>query len=78
MTADEGRDGVRAFGGWNPHVGHLNAAVYPPGVPCDAMSGCPVNPHCWSVVTGFPGTETLTRCFPSEAEAEAFVRSAIR
>lgn len=84
MTTETLANGVRVFGGYwgrdrgGPTRGHLiNAALYPPGAVCLAMDGCPVNPNCWTVVTWYPGVETLMRCFASEAAAGAFLADAI-
>ncbi len=65
------------FTGFSADHGQLNAAVYPPGERCLAMDGCPTNPQCWSVVTWFPGKETLMRCFGTHADALAFIHKAL-
>ncbi len=77
MTEHLRADGIQTFGGCS-NQGYLNAAVYPPGFSCEAMHGCPVNDNCWSVVTWFPGRETVMRCFGSQEDAIQFVRNTIR
>ena len=64
---------VDVFTGWTAD-GQKNAALYPPGVSCDAMDGCPVNPHCWSVVTWYPGLKTAMFCFGTEQDAREFLQ----
>ena len=70
-------DGVEAFGGWSKE-GHLNAVLYPPGVVCEAIGGCPVNQNCYSVVTWYPGKETVMRCFGTEVEAKKWINKTLR
>ncbi len=61
------------FTGFTFPEGQLNAALYPPGMPCEAMDGCPINRHCWSVVTWYPGRRTGMYCFPTSEEGRAFI-----
>jgi hypothetical protein len=78
MKTYEQRNGVMCFGGITHHGEEVNANLYPPGMPCEAMHGCPVNPNCWSLVCWFPGKDTVMLCFPQSADGQAWIKARLR
>ena len=58
--------------------GHVNAAVYGPGEPCDAHQGCPTFSSLYAVVYWFPGRRTEIDVYLTEAEAEEAARKRLQ